>query len=248
MTYIGGSASNSIERLEIRQSVSFIERSEEVRVRARSGCEKRAVDRGIRVTCRNVPGVRLLLGRGNDRMANGFVSDRKTCRRIPDRGAHVAINGGEGHDVLLGTNTANGDDLAGGRGPDVILSCGGDDAIAGGAGADQLEGMLGDDRASGQRGTDYLLGCSGDPDSNDVGGDFHGSDSLGGGPGSDSIADCTGTDRLRGGAGRDSLDSIYANHESNPDLLLCGRGEDYYAAIKPDRARRCERPYGGFIP
>lgn len=248
MTYEGGSASNRIERLEIRGEVSFIERAEDARVRTRPGCEKESVDRGMLVTCRDVPTVRLLLGTGNDRMANGYVSARKSCRRVPARGGRVVVRGDGGLDVLLGTSTDHGDKLSGGRGADVIRGCGGDDALAGGNGRDQLEGMAGDDRLAGGRGVDGLVGCSADPDSNDIGGDFHGNDVLRGGESGDFIYDCSGSDRLLGGAGDDSLDSIYANDRDNPDRLACGDGRDFYAASARDRSTDCEQAYGGFVP
>ena len=60
------------------------------------------------------------------------------------------VSGGEGADVLIGSDAPN--TLDGGAGADLLVGNSGDDTLLGGAGNDRLDGGLGNDFADGQSG------------------------------------------------------------------------------------------------
>jgi len=95
-------------------------------------------------------------------------------------------NGGEGNDVLGGTDVSNF--ITGGGGNDIIAGAGGNDDLFGGNGNDTLSGGEGRDNVNGDDGNDTVNGENGDDD-------------LGGG---------SGDDLLNGGAGVDTAD--YGDH------------------------------------
>ena len=79
-----------------------------------------------------------------------------------------AINGGNGADLLTGTNAderidgGNGaDTLSGGQGADTLIGGNGADSLDGGAGADSLSGDNGADILKGGAGSDVLSGGNG---------------------------------------------------------------------------------------
>jgi Ca2+-binding RTX toxin-like protein len=68
----------------------------------------------------------------------------------------VELDGGAGHDVLLGGNA--GDILRGGAGNDFLYGFDGHDFLLGEAGRDYLFGGNGNDTLDGGTGSDYLFG------------------------------------------------------------------------------------------
>lgn len=72
----------------------------------------------------------------------------------------VELDGGAGHDVILGGNAA--DILRGGAGNDFLYGFDGHDILLGEAGSDYLFGGNGNDTLDGGTGSDYLFGQAGD--------------------------------------------------------------------------------------
>ena len=81
----------------------------------------------------------------------------------------VVFNGGDGNDLLDGTNAVLPLVGIGGNGNDTLIGGAGDDNLRGDAGNDSLVGGAGDDNLIGDAGDDTLIG--GDGDDNLVGGD-----------------------------------------------------------------------------
>ncbi|NEP35614.1 calcium-binding protein [Moorena sp. SIO3B2] len=81
----------------------------------------------------------------------------------------VVFNGGDGNDLLDGTNAVLPLLGIGGNGNDTLIGGAGDDNLRGDAGNDSLVGGAGDDNLIGDAGDDTLIG--GDGDDNLVGGD-----------------------------------------------------------------------------
>ncbi len=81
----------------------------------------------------------------------------------------VVFDGGDGNDLLDGTNAVLPLVGIGGKGNDTLLGGAGDDNLRGNAGNDSLVGGAGDDNLIGDAGNDTLIG--GDGDDNLVGGD-----------------------------------------------------------------------------
>jgi hypothetical protein len=129
----------------------------------------------------------------------------------------------DGADIFV---AAPGDrDLVIGRDGDDVLDAGDErDRVHGNQGADTLEGGDDHDRLLGGTGDDTLSGGEG----NDI---------LRGGPGDDTLTGGTGRDILRGGWGDDRLLAA----DGQRDWLVCGPGDDTYAADAQDRvAPDCE--------
>ena len=127
------------------------------------------------------------------------------------------VNGGSGHDVLIGAREddtmigANGQDtirgklgddrLFGGAGSDDLMGGAGDDMLNGGRAADKMAGGIGDDILAGEAGNDRIRGNAGD-------------DALYGGDGNDTLIGGTGADTLSGGAGADIF--VFLSTEDSP--------------------------------
>jgi Ca2+-binding RTX toxin-like protein len=125
------------------------------------------------------------------------------------------IRGGDGDDVLLGTDC--GDEIDGGAGDDDIDARGGRDVVLGGAGDDHVVAGTGDDSVWGGDGDDIVFGGDG-------------ADHLFGGAGRDRLSGDAGDDVLQGGAGGDTLaggagDDLLSG-EAGDDLLADGPGAD----------------------
>ncbi len=120
----------------------------------------------------------------------------------------LAMNGGDGDDVLTGSD--GNDTLDGGDGDDKLSGLGGNDTINGGAGNDVLSGGSGNDNLAGGDGDDSLMGESGNDvvlggDGNDFSNGGVGDDALDGGIGRDTLNGASGNDSIAGGTGRDTL-------------------------------------------
>ncbi|MCQ1766605.1 VCBS domain-containing protein [Neorhizobium galegae] len=107
-------------------------------------------------------------------------------------GGPITIEGGEGNDVLGGSNSA--DILSGGNGNDLISGLGGNDILEGGAGSDEIWGGAGNDQINGGSGIDNITGGLGD-------------DAIDGGIGGDTFnyAIGDGVDTIDGGTESDVL-------------------------------------------
>ena len=131
----------------------------------------------------------------------------------------VALNGGEGEDIL--TSGAGNDTLSGDAGDDVLTANAGDDTVIGGEGDDTLHGGDGNDFLLGDVGNDIING--------DAGGDF-----IVGGTGDDTINGGAGDDNLDGGAGSDIISDGYGDDHINAgdgyDVITTGGGDDYVDA------------------
>ena len=156
---------------------------------------------------------------------------------------NVTLDGGAGHDVLMGgsrNNVLNGnagndmlfggnrdDMLSGGAGNDLLEGRDGNDVLKGEAGNDTLRGGSGDDRMFGDEGRDILFGGSGQDLMNGGGGNDvlsgeDGHDTIDGGAGGDAISGGSGDDVLTGGLGNDTILG-----GSGADVLRSGGGADY---------------------
>ena len=128
----------------------------------------------------------------------------------------VIVDGGDGNDLITGSNTF-AESLLGGDGSDTILGQGGNDTINSGDGDDLVFGGAGADTIDGDDGQDTIDGGDGD-DSINAG---DGQDSVPGGNGADSIDGGNGRDTIDGDAGDDTI-----NGESGRDSLRGGFGND----------------------
>ena len=140
-------------------------------------------------------------------------------------GAGKSIDGGDGNDMIYGSNS--GSTIAGG---------GGDDSINGGGKADSIDGGAGNDTILSSDGGDTVAAGDGN-DSVDTG---DGNDTIDGGPGADTVDAGGGQDTVGGGDGPDKLDGgpgadRYAAGDGNDtiaalddasDVIDCGAGED----------------------
>ncbi len=119
------------------------------------------------------------------------------------------LDGTEGNDIIAGTKVS--DRISGFGGNDILAGLAADDVLDGGAGNDALNGGTGNDLLLGDAGVDILNGDSGD-------------DRLEGGADADTLDGGDGTDTLLGGAGDDFL-----NGRAGADALAGGAGNDNYA-------------------
>ena len=119
--------------------------------------------------------------------------------------ARVAIDGGEGDDILDGDHTT-----------DYIFGGSGNDTISGGSRADFLLGGSGNDSIDGGWGSDLIRGGSGN-------------DTIDGGYGDDVILGDTGNDVIDGGSGYDTIIG-----GAGDDTLTGGRGDDTFAFLGGD--------------
>lgn len=173
----------------------------------------------------------------------------------PDGAAGPGPQGGDGADILFGTDR---DDMIDGRdGADFLDGGGGDDRMEGGRGDDALHGAAGDDRLGGGPGDDLLAGHGGDDDLDGGEGDDslwggEGDDTLRGGDGTDALLGGAGDDRLTGGAGEDAMQGGYGddildgredarqerdvlNGGDGDDRLLAGAGDHLHGGAGADR-------------
>ncbi|WP_139122456.1 calcium-binding protein, partial [Veronia pacifica] len=134
--------------------------------------------------------------------------------------------GGSGHDLLFGTDTA--DVLNGGAGNDILYGNGGADALNGGAGNDTLHADS-SDSVSGGEGIDTVVYHSDDAvditladDIENVRGSSQG-DKFTGNASDNVIEGMGGDDTLSGGAGNDTLIGGQGD-----DILAGGEGSDTY--------------------
>lgn len=116
------------------------------------------------------------------------------------------IIGGEGNDVLVGTQ--GNDFVYGGAGDDILQLLGGDDIGNGGTGNDFVSGDEGRDLVIGGLGIDKLLG----------------------GAGSDAISGDDGADDIYGGADRD----ILSGGRGDGDQVVGGAGDDTFKYTRGD--------------
>lgn len=116
------------------------------------------------------------------------------------------IIGGEGNDVLVGTQ--GNDFVYGGAGNDKLFLLGGDDIGNGGSGDDMVSGDAGRDLVIGGIGADELLG----------------------GAGSDAISGDDGADDIYGGADRDVL----SGGRGDGDQVVGGGGDDTFKYSRGD--------------
>ncbi len=136
------------------------------------------------------------------------------------------LDGTAGDDIIDGTGVtdringfAGNDDIAAYDGDDVIDAGDGDDIVDAGAGNDAVTGGLGNDEVMAFAGNDTVYG--GDGSDLIDGGD--GNDVLDGGADADRLAGGQGADQLSGGNGDDRLDGGAGN-----DVLAGGAGGDAY--------------------
>lgn len=117
------------------------------------------------------------------------------------------------------------EDLAGGAGPDRIVSYGQPSTMSGGRGNDVMSGGRHTDELFGNQGRDRLNAGAG-------------SDKVEGGQGSDRITGARGSDLLRGEGG----DDLVLSRDGAIDRVGCGRGRDRVVPDRLDMAfRSCER-------
>jgi len=121
---------------------------------------------------RNLPGLRIVAGSGNDAVILGSGNQHQ----VQGGDGNDQLTGGDGADVLLGEQ---GDDfLFGGGGGDTLDGSGGNDTLSGGDGSDQLDGSSGDDLLTGGNDSDRISSGG----SSSIGGDR-----IDGGPGDDQL-------------------------------------------------------------
>ncbi len=136
----------------------------------------------------------------------------------PKKGSDlICITAAGGATVLA---FGNGNNIAGGPGPDTLYGSSGDDYIAGGGGDDVIKGNNGNDRLDGFAGNDYIRGNAGD-------------DVIGGGTGDDCLLGGSGYNQLYGDAGNDIILMGYENRYS---ATQCAPADwDYGAAAQAFR-------------
>ena len=126
--------------------------------------------------------------------------------RVGTAAADTLAAAAEGQEVF---GLAGDDLLAGGDGPDRLLGGDGQDTLQGGAGDDQLWGGAGDDRLEGGEGDDHILA-------------FAGNDTLLGGAGFNTLYGGVGNDSIVGGPNAETLDGGDGN-----DTIIAGGGIDH---------------------
>ncbi|MGL5830502.1 MAG: M91 family zinc metallopeptidase [Angustibacter sp.] len=149
-------------------------------------------------------------------------------------GGGLYVDGGDGHDRLLG-----------GRGADILVGRGEDDYIDGGSGFNQISGGLGDDTILGGVHQDIIYGGSGNDLIRDHGGRNYlnagqGDDVVVGGPDRDTIVGGRGVDRLSGGAGDDILYSVAVAGSPEVDFVDGGAGNDLAYVQEDELVRAIE--------
>jgi len=164
-------------------------------------------------TIKGTDGNDVISVRDNEYNREVFINDRTVfVPRGPDEG--LAIDGGEGDDIILGT--AFDDNIHGGSGDDIIYGFDGRDELSGDGGVDTIFGNSGDDTIYGGTGDNRLYGNDG----NDRLYGDSGSDDLYGGGGHDLLLGMEGKDRLFGGDGQDRLHGgMVAAREMMPSLV-----------------------------
>lgn len=136
------------------------------------------------------------------------------------------LDGTEGDDIIAGTKVS--DRINGYGGNDILAGLAADDVLDGGAGNDTLNGSTGNDLLLGGAGVDSLAGDSGD-DRLEGGDD---ADMLDGGDGIDTLLGDAGDDSLSGGAGADALtggagnDSYAIGYGMGHDTIADDAGTD----------------------
>jgi Ca2+-binding RTX toxin-like protein len=111
------------------------------------------------------------------RLTRASPAEETTLRGVES----VAIDGGDGHDVVDAAGFSGSIAVDGGTGDDVLRGGSGRDLLLGGGGGDELFGGAGDDILKGGAGRDDLRGGDGD-------------DQLRGGAGADTCAGGAGAD------------------------------------------------------
>jgi hypothetical protein len=99
----------------------------------------------------------IMTGASVDRVCGGGSPDRIEGSFDAPDGARLFANGGDGADLILGTNNGN-DHLIGGKGDDTIAGRGGDDRLSGGDGDDRMAGNEANDALAGDDGDDEIFG------------------------------------------------------------------------------------------
>jgi hypothetical protein len=120
---------------------------------------------------------------------------------VYDFGAGNTVDLGAGDDEYVGTD-ADGANVVGGLGDDVLDGSPGDDTLDGGDGDDEIFGNVGDDTLNGGDGIDQLSGGVGD---DSLYGEGEG-DSIYGGANDDIVVGGDGVDSLDGGFGLNQCD------------------------------------------
>jgi len=140
--------------------------------------------------------------------------------------------GGDGDDVLLGTD--RGDDLDGGGGDDTLVGLAGRDTLEGHGGDDRFDGGAARDVIYGGRGADIVVAGTGN---DHVDADFESDaepsragepDSIAGGPGADTLMGGARLDAIDPGAGADTVDggpggATVRAVDGASDLVTCSR-------------------------
>ncbi len=123
-------------------------------------------------------------------------------------GATTALAYGVAFESTGDIHNAQGIQIDGGAGNDLLYGAGGQDFIQGGLGHDRIAGFDGDDTLEGEDGDDSIIAGAGD-------------DYLDAGPGNDKLWGEGGNDGLWGGTGNDVL---YGDADTTPIAL---QGDDY---------------------
>ncbi|MFN3748267.1 MAG: cadherin domain-containing protein, partial [Sphingorhabdus sp.] len=129
----------------------------------------------------------------------------------------------DGNEIRIGDITSF---IIGGEGNDVLVGTQGNDFVYGGAGNDQLFLLGGDDIGNGGTGNDMVWGDTG----RDLVIGGLGADELIGGAGSDAISGDDGADDIYGGADRD----ILSGGRGDGDQIVGGGGDDTFKYSRGD--------------
>jgi Ca2+-binding RTX toxin-like protein len=166
---------------------------------AGEGCQE--MDSGVRCVVDRLAQISVRLGDEEDRL-DGTALAPDTVNTIGG-GVQIEADGGEGADILIGSDGK--DRLIGATGSDALRGLDGEDYLHGEAGVDEIRG--GDQR-------DYVTTGFGDDTA------------VFGGRGGDFFVVDQGDDTLRGGAGHDQFYS-YVGLPGGNDRMLGGSGRDY---------------------
>ncbi len=153
------------------------------------------------------------------------------------------IRGGNGADVIIGTN--NAETIDGGNSDDRICSFGGADQIEGGNGNDLIDAGAGDDLVNDDNGNDTILGGDG----NDRVDDGNGNDRIEGGAGEDTLNGGNGNDVVLGGNGNDTLiggdgDDFLSGGSGNDTLTGSAGADCFIGGLGNDTATDCNAAQG----